>query len=438
MSVLGDTRSDRFRHHVALWVAAAFLIAGLVWVFGTDSLLYGLLADRAEILRLETAKGWLFVALGALFVYWVTNDAVAKLRHAEATVRAVVNGIADGVLLVGRDKAVVDANPAAVEMLDVRSRETLIGLGPVEFLRRFPLCYPDGRLVRPENLISQRALLGETVAPYKALLIRSDDRRLVMTMNAAPVRAVPGGSVDMAVSVMRDVTELEQLDHLRDRFFADAAHALKTPLATMKVHSHLLRSRATTAAEGAAAAAIERQVDRMDRLVANLIVVSRIRDGSLHLYPTTVDLATLAAEVTQSMGVASPANHLVEDIASHPTVVGDPERLAQMVRNLIDIACRAGKPETDVTVRLQRADGCARLEVRYHALAAAGDPEAVRIDEARPGERIWDHETGLDLGYSVSREIARAHNGHLRSERSGAETAMFSVELPAMEEHRAA
>ena len=412
-------------------VASAFLLGGLAWVFGTDLLLYSLATDPVVIARVETAKGWIFIGLGALFVYWITNRKVAKLRRAEATTRAVINGIADGVLLVGSDKAIADANPAAVRMLDAPDAAALIGVGPVEFLRRFPLCYADGRLVRPENLISQRALSGETVAPYKAYLVRSGDRRLIISMNAAPVRPDLEGPVDLAVSVMRDVTDLEDLDRLRDQFFADAAHALKTPLATIGAHSHLLRLRAASADERSAAMAIERQVGRMDRLVANLLVFSRLRDGTLRLHPTTVDLSKLTADVTRSMRSASPGDHLTEDIASDSTVLGDPERLAQMMRNLIDIAYRAGKPDTDVTVRLHQVDGCVRLEVCYQAIVTDG---IVDVEESRPGERIWDHETGLDVGYHVSREIARAHNGQLRSERSAPQMATFRVELPAMEE----
>jgi PAS domain-containing protein len=125
----------RERRSLATRATLVYVFAGAAWILLSDILLYRLVHDPLLIARLETAKGWTFVGLSALLVFVIVSRTVARLRRAEATMRAVVESIADGVLLVGPGKSVVDANPAAVRMLGVDKREALLGMGTEELSR---------------------------------------------------------------------------------------------------------------------------------------------------------------------------------------------------------------------------------------------------------------------------------------------------------------
>ena len=104
-------------HRMAGTVTAAFAVAGLVWVLLTDIVLYAITHDRVLIARIETAKGWIFISLASLLLYAVTFRTAARLDRVRRLTAAVVESIADGVLLLGHDRRIAYANPAAARML---------------------------------------------------------------------------------------------------------------------------------------------------------------------------------------------------------------------------------------------------------------------------------------------------------------------------------
>src|SRR5204862_7410340 len=137
-------------------------------------------------------------------------------------------GLGDGILLLGHDREVAYANPAALKMLRC-TRDELVGMDAGEFARRFRLSYPNGALVPPEKFVSQRAFDEGGPLHYKAILRPTDDAELVIIATAAGVRMHVGEPAMWVVSVMHDITDSENLDRMRDQFFAAAAHSLKTP-----------------------------------------------------------------------------------------------------------------------------------------------------------------------------------------------------------------
>src|SRR5512134_3267338 len=85
----------------ALTVTAVFIVTGIGWVLFTDVLLYAITRDQVLVARIETAKGWIFVGLTGLLLYAVTLRSASRLTRAQAINSAVIESIADGVLLLG-------------------------------------------------------------------------------------------------------------------------------------------------------------------------------------------------------------------------------------------------------------------------------------------------------------------------------------------------
>lgn len=365
------TPAQRRTHSIATTVAMVYVTAGALWVAGTDIALIHLFArDSRQLVYLEMAKAWVFIAASGGFLYWVVHRAVIRLARSEATVRAVLDSIADGVFLVGPTQGITSANPAAVHILRAAGDHELIGLGPEEFSRRFRLTLPDGRRVQPERFVSQRALRGEHPPAYKVRLFPPDQQlrreEVVLMCTAAPVRTDPHGPVDLAVSVMHDITELENLERTRDQFFSAAAHALKTPVAIIKAHVHLAAARRTSQAR--ATEVIERQCGKIDRLTDNIIALARMRSGSLRLCPAPTVWADVVEEVVAEMRSASADRELVAQVDARPTVFADRDRLAQVTRNMIEVAFRRSRPRTEVRVDLAERGAHATLRVTYDAL----------------------------------------------------------------------
>src|SRR5262249_6438803 len=131
---------------------------------------------------------------------------------------------------------------------------------------------------------------------YKAILQPAAGGKIVMSVTAAGVRMQVGAPATWVVSVMHDVTDSEHLERLRDQFFASAAHALKTPVAIVKADVQALPS-ASAPRQAKLIASLNRQCDRIDRLVQNLLVLSRARSHSLELHFDQIELAPLVERI---------------------------------------------------------------------------------------------------------------------------------------------
>lgn len=406
-----------FARRIALVVTGVFAVSGAAWVVITDVLLYELTRDPVLVARIETAKGWTFVVLATALVYWVTYRCTMSLARAQAGLTAVIESIAEGVLLLGPDRTIRRVNPAAARILGCQD---LVGLDAREFSRRFRLSYLNGCRVPPDEFISQRVFDEGGPLHYNAVLHSRDGREIVISATAAAVRVYADETPELVVSVFRDITEAEQLSRLRDQFFAHAAHALKTPIAVIKANAQALQGGKQAEADKAAFA-IRQQCDRIDLLVQNLFVLARIRSNTLQLYPHEMELAPLVEQVTASTFACWPDHPVRQELESLLRVHADEERIALMLRNVLDEAVRSSPPERAITVRLAQQGRDAAIRIRHGRNSSDGHaaPAACGYDE-------------LGINRLVTSTIIHAHGGDLRQDAAGAET-MVRISLPAIE-----
>jgi NtrC-family two-component system sensor histidine kinase KinB len=403
-------------HRMAATVTAVFAVAGMIWVLLTDVVLYGVSHDRALVARIETTKGWIFIALASLLLYAVSFRGAARLDRVRRLTAAVVESIGDGILLLGRDRRIAHANPAAARMLGLRTDE-LIGMDASRFSRRFRVSYPNGALVPPDQFVSQRAFDEGGPLHYKAILHPDHGGDVVIRATSAGVRWFVGAPAVWVVSVMHDITDSEQLDHLRDRFFAAAAHSLKTPVAVAKADIQAMlptlepRHRKT-------AASIERQCDRIDRLVQNLLVLARARSQTLRLHQRSIQLRPLLERIARER-VWSHRHDVQTDVADSPALHADQERLALAIRNLMYEATRLSATDSRLTLLVRPQGDRVAVGVRYQPA-----PWLARADGL---DAEYDD---IGIGRSVAETIIGWHGGSLSEEADGGETTRW-IHLPA-------
>jgi signal transduction histidine kinase len=218
---------------------------------------------------------------------------------------------------------------------------------------------------------------------------------------------------------------------LDEEFLSIAAHEIKTPLASLKLALQLaVRSFSPDKLEIAL-----RQADRAAKLVDELLDVTRIGSGKLHLDREPVDLAELARGVMTRLENDAAKAHCEVTIAVTP-VRGrwDRMRLDQVVTNLLSNAFKygAGKP---VTLTVTAADGRARLVVHDHGIGIS-PMDASRIFEKF--ERVATEHAGLGLGLYIAKQIVAAHGGTIGVESRPGHGAKFTLELPIEPPKRAA
>ncbi|GAA1578506.1 MULTISPECIES: HAMP domain-containing sensor histidine kinase [Kribbella] len=210
-------------------------------------------------------------------------------------------------------------------------------------------------------------------------------------------------------------------DRMRE-FVADAAHELRTPVAGLQTAAETLIQLgpdATTGQREELELLLVRESRRAGTLVADLLELSRI-DAGLQLHLSQVDLRHLAEAQAARLRVVAP--EFAVEIRGTATVTADPERLTQVLANLLDNARQAGAHRVRITV----------------------SPAGLLVEDDGPGvppparERIFDrlvhgpHSKGAGLGLAIARGVARAHGGDLTvtDRPDGHPGAAFHLDLP--------
>jgi signal transduction histidine kinase len=224
---------------------------------------------------------------------------------------------------------------------------------------------------------------------------------------------------------------LEGLFGAQRRFIADISHELRTPLTTIRGNLDLIRR---MGADDVSLDAIQSEAERMRRLVGDLMLLARVDAGELPIRHERVDLDTLLLEIyRQARTLAAGRVEVTLGEEDQACVVGDPDRLRQLLLNLVDNAIKYTPRGGRVTLGLYRED--ARAVVRVSD-TGAGIPESelphvferfYRVDKARarsggPG--------GAGLGLSIARWIAQAHGGELSVASEVGAGSTFSLSLP--------
>jgi PAS domain S-box-containing protein len=411
----------------ALRTVAVYVVLGLAWIAFSDIAVEWLVRDPHMRAGLQTIKGAIFVFATAAVLYQLIARGESGLRALGTELRATIDSMPDAVLLVDRRSRIVEANPAAVELLGLASREELLG-SLEEWGKRFQLRLADGSPVQFERYATVRALAGERVAAYDAILRRADGRDVWVGVSAAPVtsgRRRP----ELAVAVLRDVSGARRLEEMRDEFLAAAAHEFKTPLAVVKAYAQLVRKR--TPSEAEALSVVDRQVDRLNRLVEHLLDLSRLDTGGPAFRAERFDLARVAAEVVEPIQAQAP-RHAIRVRADGPApVVGDPDRIARVVRSLVDNAIRFSPDGGPIDARVDGTGGEVVFTIEDRGLGIPEDRQArvfERYYRAHAGSS--DDPGGLGVALGLSREIVARHGGRMWFESAPGRGSAFHFSLP--------
>ena len=220
-------------------------------------------------------------------------------------------------------------------------------------------------------------------------------------------------------------------------FAADASHELRTPLAVVRASvEHIERNAGRPASEvGSALTDITAEVDHLTALVDDLLLLARSDSGVVELTREPVELGELVTDATASLAaLATDADVQLAVDADRVEVVGDPDRLRQLVTILVDNAIRHGPRGGTVTVSVRGpgGDGSASEAVLTVDDDGPGIPAA---DRARVFDRFWRapgaRPGGTGLGLAIAAWIVERHGGTILVTDRAGKGSRFSVRLPA-------
>jgi heavy metal sensor kinase len=238
----------------------------------------------------------------------------------------------------------------------------------------------------------------------------------------------------LATTINAMLERIEDGVREKRRFLADASHELRTPLAVMRSEIEVtLRAGGVEPAAREVLASNAEEVERMSRIVDDLLMLARIDEGRLELLRSHVDLGAVAADVAGSLRPLAEAQGIPVSVSGDGVdVAADPEHLRRAVRNLVENAVKYTGAGGRVDLEVWRRNGEAGLTVTD---TGPGIPEAllerifdrfVRADMARSRST-----GGSGLGLSITREIVEAHGGRVWAESTPGVGSAFSIGFPA-------
>jgi two-component system, OmpR family, sensor kinase len=217
------------------------------------------------------------------------------------------------------------------------------------------------------------------------------------------------------------------------RFVGDAAHELRTPLTALGGMVEVLQmgaDRGDQATVRRMLDTMDREIGRLGRLVADLLTLSRL-DAEPKMASAPVELAPLVAEVAQQTRILTRGQDVRLRIEAEPTMVGDADRLKQVLINLGANALAATPPEGQIEFSLERVDGHARLAVSDTGIGIAPEVLPRVMDRFVRGDPSRARATGgTGLGLAIARGIVEAHGGKIRLESEVGRGTIAVVELP--------
>jgi two-component system phosphate regulon sensor histidine kinase PhoR len=358
------------------------------------------------------------------------ENLASMMAERSARLDSILGSMTDGLWVYDANGAVVDVNQAALNMFGLASRAEAIEHGTFEKLH---LRDAEGRVVPANDMPYARALAGQTVPDYLAVgkhLISGRD--LDLSIAAAPIES---GGIVGAVLVIRDITALQELDRKKDEFLSVASHELRTPLTTIKGYTQLLAQTVNDLEPEERATyinAVLGEIERMMGLISELLDVSRIETNRLQIHPQPISWLQFIEGRISAFRVQHPTRAMSFDVhAPESTVVADPDRMRQVVDNLLSNALKYSPEGSDIDVLVAKEDGFVATSVTDHGIGIPRDEIPQLFERFHRARNVSSrYYGGLGLGLYIARAIVEAHGGVITVESEEGSGSTFTMRLP--------
>lgn len=232
------------------------------------------------------------------------------------------------------------------------------------------------------------------------------------------------------------VARLQDVSRRKTEIISDVSHEFRTPLTTILGYAELIRDETLEPTEiNEFAGYIVRDVERLTRMMENVLDLERLEAGASRINATTIDLVDLITEEVTRWKSDNDAKHQINVVADAglPTVSADHDRILQVVSNLLGNAVKYSPDGGEVTIAVS-SDNVAsefRVEVQDHGIGIGPDSHG-RIFErfARTAEAIRHGIRGTGLGLAICRQIIEGHGGRIGVESKIGEGSTFWFTLP--------
>ncbi|MBE9005198.1 PAS domain S-box protein [Fortiea sp. LEGE XX443] len=370
-----------------------------------------------------------------------------SLRDSEARFRRLFESNLVGVAFWNVDGFITDANDAYLQVAGY-TRDEFAVLGKINWRKLTPPEYQhlDDRAIAEvketgvsriyEKEYVHRNGKRVAVALGVALLNDSQDNGVAFVLDISDRKRAEQERDHLLQTERIARQEAEVANRIKDEFLAVLSHELRTPLNPILGWAKLLRNRKfdeNTTKQ--ALETIERNAKLQTQLIEDLLDVSRILQGKLSLNVCPVSLVMIVQAALETIRLAAEAKSIQVNTIFDPSigqVMGDPNRLQQVVWNLLSNAVKFTPAAGQVEIQVKEVDGQAQIQVSDTGKGITPEFLPYVFDYFRQGDGTTTRKFGgLGLGLAIVRQVVEMHGGTVKAESPGEELgATFTVKIP--------
>jgi len=358
----------------------------------------------------------------------------ARLYQAEGLERAWLQTVIDQM-----PEGIVLSDATGATRVENRSMQTFSSdTGQRDHLGqpvRYDLRLPNGLPVAPDDHPQVRALVGGATMIGQELSLRHPDGRMVpMLVSAAPVYDVHGHRSG-AVTIYQDISTLKELERLREEWSSIVAHDLRQPVGIIVLDAEVLTRMLDQGQMEDCRRVVERirrSTTRLNKMIDDLLDVSRIEAHRLSLERVETDLASFMDDAVERLSSLAPGHQVRFKALVRPaSALVDVLRLEQVLGNLIVNAAKYGLAEDEIAIELAAYGSEYKVAVRNRG-GGIEPAEMPKLFErfTRSEKRRNGQVPGLGVGLYICRNLVEAHGGHIWAESIVGQTTTFSFTIP--------
>ncbi|MFN2269709.1 MAG: response regulator [Anaerolineae bacterium] len=376
-------------------------------------------------------------AIGNAEVYRLISQQAQELgqmfrqQQEQATEReAILTSIADGVVVNDVEGNIILVNPAASRILGISEKE-LLSQGFDDLFATF------GTQGEEEAVAAMETLLNTSVpGAAKSYKINLEADGRVIHALLSPVLSLRGDFMGV-VTIFRDVTKEVEADRAKSEFVSTVSHELRTPMTAIKGYTDLLHAGAAgpiNDEQKRFLTTIKSNTDRLTALINDLLDISRMETGRIRFEPRPLQIGEVVADVVNVLAGPAEDKHLrlnYEVAAGLPDVMGDRDRLNQVLTNLIGNAIRYTPDGGEIDVKIYLVERAVRIDVRDTGIGIAPEDMAHLFERFYRADHPLVQETrGTGLGLSIVKMFVEMHGGRIWVESEPDQGSTFTFILP--------